>query len=307
MRFVTLLFIAALCNSVLAYPEGVGVLSHRALQTAPPNPGFPPCSVCGVDMVITIQDGVVSPPGQDQTTCAIFQLAGFLGYIDPAFCPSLAGFTTNCGCMVGTVPPFVTPAPVPATPAPVPVTPAPVPATPVPGTPAPVSVTPAPVDSIVPGTLAPTPTILPPVPFPTSTFPVVGYPTVAPSMKYTYPINYNELTVTPTESPFTETPISSSPPETAIPGVGYPTVTPSMTYSYPFVYESPVPKTLAPSVGPVKRLPDDDYAPESKPPKEMPDDDYIPSSKSGKSKGGKGSSKGKGGKGSSKSGSTGDY
>jgi len=66
-------------------PPTAGVTDPVAdnIRTPPPNPGYPPCSVCGAGMVVSIPDGVVQPPGQNNTSCSIFQFAGSMGYINP--------------------------------------------------------------------------------------------------------------------------------------------------------------------------------------------------------------------------------
>jgi hypothetical protein len=152
----------------------------------PPNPGFPACSVCGVGMVISNPSGIVAPPQRENTTCAVFQEAGQLGYIDPLFCPVVFAVASNCGCVPGTLAPIssapVTPAPVPVTPAPVPVTTAPVlPVTPAPVTKAPTTKAPtsaAPVPATTAPVLPVTPAPETKAPVPVPTIPTAG--TVAP-------------------------------------------------------------------------------------------------------------------------------
>ena len=40
------------------------------METLPPNPGFPPCLVCGIGFAVTRTDVVVTLPGNSYQTCA---------------------------------------------------------------------------------------------------------------------------------------------------------------------------------------------------------------------------------------------
>lgn len=99
--------------------------------TNPPNPGFPPCEVCGEGNAIGNPSGEVSIPSQPLFTCATVAEAGLLGFIDPDICPFMITFLGNCDCS-NQAP--VTPAPSPP-PTSMPVTSMPV----MPDTPAPVT------------------------------------------------------------------------------------------------------------------------------------------------------------------------
>ena len=64
----------------------------------PPSPGFPPCSVCGEGMVVTLPSVVVDIPTYGETSCAQFQAAGLGGFIEEQFCPVVLAFSEPCGC-----------------------------------------------------------------------------------------------------------------------------------------------------------------------------------------------------------------
>ena len=73
--------------------------------TFPPNPGYPPCNVCGANKTVTAPDGLVYVPTMDApVTCNLFFFGGMIGYIDPTYCPATVLFTTNCSCQLGVVP-----------------------------------------------------------------------------------------------------------------------------------------------------------------------------------------------------------
>ena len=72
--------------------------------TFPPNPGYPPCNVCGANKTVTAPDGLVYVPTMDApVTCNLFFFGGMIGYIDPTYCPAAVKYTTNCSCQLGGV------------------------------------------------------------------------------------------------------------------------------------------------------------------------------------------------------------
>ena len=64
------------------------------METLPPNPGFPPCLVCGIGFAVTRTDAVVTLPGNSYQTCAtIAPMTGELGFIEElVFCLALPAF-----------------------------------------------------------------------------------------------------------------------------------------------------------------------------------------------------------------------
>ena len=67
--------------------------------TLPPNPGEPPCDICGAGNEITIPDGIVNVPGQPLISCADLQMVALDGFIPENFCPLLPTVTgVTCGC-----------------------------------------------------------------------------------------------------------------------------------------------------------------------------------------------------------------
>ena len=97
-------------------------LSPPTFTPVPPSPNFPPCSVCGEGLRVSLPNTVITIPTFGNTTCAEFELAGDLGFIDEQFCPLIVGFAAPCGCVASSD----TPAPVLPVPAPAPATMAPV-------------------------------------------------------------------------------------------------------------------------------------------------------------------------------------
>ena len=241
----------------------------------PPNPGFPPCPVCGTGKVVTIPSGIVSPPGRNQTTCQIFEQGGLLGFVDPAFCPFVPSLATNCGCMNSTVAPgiVVQPTTAPVTMAPVtktpvtmaPVTKAPVtmaPVTKAPVTMAPVSKSPV---TTAPATLAPVTkspvTTAPATVAPVTKSPVTTAPaTVAPVTKSpvtTAPATVAPVTKSPvTTAPATVAPVTKSPVTTAPATVAPATKSPVTTAPATVAPATKSPVTTAPAtVAPVTKAP----------------------------------------------------
>lgn len=143
----------------------------------PPNPGFPPCDICGEGLSISNPGGSVQFPTQPVFTCEETAEAGLIGLIDPIFCSPalLSSFLQECNCAPSTPAPVETTAPIskaPVTAAPIPLTTVPTPAPIVTETPAP---TPAPTTATTaPGTPAPT-TVAP-----GTAAPITVAPTTAP-------------------------------------------------------------------------------------------------------------------------------
>ena len=63
-----------------------------------PTPGFPPCSICGEGLEITLPDVQVDTPRYGRSTCATLQQAGLDGLIAPSLCPMFPILTRDCGC-----------------------------------------------------------------------------------------------------------------------------------------------------------------------------------------------------------------
>lgn len=83
------------------------------VPTNPPNPGNPPCFICGEGSVITNPDGIVVVPTQPELTCAQVETAGLEGFIAPNFCPFLSNYLDECFCApTSPTSPTATPAPV---------------------------------------------------------------------------------------------------------------------------------------------------------------------------------------------------
>ena len=108
---------------------------NPAVAPVPPSPNFPACNVCGPrNLRITVPDAGVALPGQEPVSCADFQLAGDLGFIDSGICPFLPPFAFQCGCSPPatespSIAPIAATAPRPSSPAPSngPTTPVPTP------------------------------------------------------------------------------------------------------------------------------------------------------------------------------------
>jgi hypothetical protein len=65
------------------------------------SPGYPPCQVCGVGMVVTISSGSVSlPDGAGPLSCEALQIQGLTGYVEPQYCAIAFVFMSECGCAV---------------------------------------------------------------------------------------------------------------------------------------------------------------------------------------------------------------
>lgn len=106
----------------------VAVTTTVSAQTQPPNPGNPPCYICGSpDLLVTKNDQPLNFQSTGETTtCSDLDFAAKSGFISPIDCASIkAGVTqTNaCGCAANT--PAPTPAVVKDPPTPQPGTPAP--------------------------------------------------------------------------------------------------------------------------------------------------------------------------------------
>lgn len=62
-------------------------LSTTVLAQLPPSPGFPPCEVCGVGLVVGSPDAIVTIPGQDPIICSDLENGGLNGFVDPGRFP----------------------------------------------------------------------------------------------------------------------------------------------------------------------------------------------------------------------------
>jgi hypothetical protein len=70
--------------------------------TIPPNPGYPPCSVCGPGMKVGNATAPVVVTTKDPTTCGFLQQAGLLGYVKTTECPFVVVIAkAACSCVKG--------------------------------------------------------------------------------------------------------------------------------------------------------------------------------------------------------------
>lgn len=70
--------------------------------TIPPNPGYPPCSVCGPGMKVGNAAAPVVIPTKDPTTCGFLEQAGLLGYVKTTECPfAVTIANAACSCVTG--------------------------------------------------------------------------------------------------------------------------------------------------------------------------------------------------------------
>ena len=94
-------------NPSLSVTPTVGpILQVVELDGFGPNPQYPYCSVCGTGSVVTnpnnqirpLYSGVTEETGEETASCLAFQVAGYVGYLEPTFCTVAKHLAADCGC-----------------------------------------------------------------------------------------------------------------------------------------------------------------------------------------------------------------
>ena len=90
-------------------PTARPTLMGVPIAPIPPSPGFPPCSVCGDGLEVTLPDAIVMLPTYHPATCGHVQLAGLLGFVETELCPLITPLLADCGCATIAQPSFPAP------------------------------------------------------------------------------------------------------------------------------------------------------------------------------------------------------
>lgn len=81
--------------------EGDDVVPTTPPDVAQPCPDVPPdgCSICGDGLCVTDPQGVIASPGQPPVSCAVLEVAGYGGLLDPGQCDALPEVVADaCAC-----------------------------------------------------------------------------------------------------------------------------------------------------------------------------------------------------------------